>query len=109
MINNHTFAQGCVMALVTMSLQTNNRTHYSFLVAEALLMLWAAVIVHAQYACNICQNSPTGSRTLTNPDQAFVMENGISWRCGDLQTMVQDVNPSANAQEARHCLDYQAS
>jgi hypothetical protein len=92
-----------------MLFQIRIRTTYVFPVVEALLWLFAAGIVHAQYDCNVCQNSPYGSRTLTNPDHVFAMENGISWRCGDLQTMVQDVYPSANAQEARHCLDYQAS
>ncbi|KAL3925663.1 MAG: hypothetical protein SGILL_000266, partial [Bacillariaceae sp.] len=35
------------------------------------------------------------------------MENGVTWTCQDLQNAVQDVNPFAHADEARHCLDYQ--
>lgn len=77
------------------------------LMLAAMSLLFLSDVVRAQYACNVCQNSPYGSRTLKYPSQVFVMENGKSWQCGQLQEMVQDVQPSANAQEAQHCQTYQ--
>ena len=74
-----------------------------------VLLLVVVAINHAksQYDCNVCQNHPRGQRWLTNPNHQFTMSNGKKWTCQELQDVVQDVRPSSNAQEARHCLDHQ--
>jgi hypothetical protein len=57
------------------------------------------------YACNICRNPPTGTRTLINGGTTFKQSNGVTMSCTDLQLSVQDVNPTATgaAGEARLC------
>lgn len=74
---------------------------------RSLLLLLLSGVALAQYDCNVCQNSPDGFRTLKNPTQVFVMENGKSWKCGQLQEMVRDIQPTSNKQEAYFCRDYQ--
>ncbi|KAG7372225.1 hypothetical protein IV203_018368 [Nitzschia inconspicua] len=72
-----------------------------------VVLLFGSYYVHGQYDCNVCQNSPYGQRTLKSPSKIFVMENGQSWKCGQLQEFVQDVRPSASREEALFCRDYQ--
>ena len=49
--------------------------------------------------CDVC--GAGDDSTITNPNQSFVMSNGVSWTCGYLQETVQDVNPASLYQNER--------
>jgi hypothetical protein len=74
------------------------------------ILTWIGLVstkVNAEYDCNVCQKSNQGERSLANPSAKFTLPNGITWSCGQLQTMVQDVYPSMSAFDAQHCRTYQ--
>ena len=60
-----------------------------FVLIGMLMVPTIVVDASPSYACNVCQHSNQGIRYLKNPNKRFTMDNGVTWSCGDLQTMVQ--------------------
>lgn len=75
----------------------------TFSIVRVVAVLGLFVGGASAQSCNICRDSPDGTRSLADPSQSFVM-NGDTWTCGYLQETVQDVNPYSGAPgEARWC------